>query len=181
MVRLENKSENTVSHLGFVFQSYHLLPDFTALENVFRFIPLYTTAPEVGVSKIPRICNSVLLPAPDAPTITTISPFSTDKLILCKTGNVRSPFEYSLYISIACNRLLFATFVSAILICELTNFCVKYITPVSISQILIYELYVFPNICIYPDILCFYQYFQGFQGNSILVRFTCYDIFYNIV
>ena len=38
-------------------------------------------------SKVPRICNNVVLPAPDAPTIETISPFSIWRSTPFKTSN----------------------------------------------------------------------------------------------
>ena len=90
MVKLENKSQkyDSASRLFFAL-------------NVVRLIPLYITEPEVGVSKIPRICNNVLFQR-QMHLHTTISPFSIDKLIACKTGNVRSPFLYSLNTFIAC-------------------------------------------------------------------------------
>ena len=38
-------------------------------------------------SRPPSTCSSVLFPTPDAPTIATISPFSTESDSRCKTGS----------------------------------------------------------------------------------------------
>jgi hypothetical protein len=39
-----------------------------------------------GLSKVPRICRRVVLPAPEAPTIDTISPCLYANLLLLKHG-----------------------------------------------------------------------------------------------
>ncbi len=54
-------------------------------DNSNGFIPPISTLPEVGISSVPKICKSVVFPAPDEPTIDTTSPFWTSKLTSFKT------------------------------------------------------------------------------------------------
>ena len=77
--------------VGFIFQSYHLLPELDALENELRLVPLNWISPAVGVSSPPNRCNNVLLPAPDAPRNATNSPRSTVRFMRRRTSSERRP------------------------------------------------------------------------------------------
>src|SRR5262245_35713700 len=52
------------------------------------------TMPASNASSPPTTCNSVLLPTPDAPTIATISPDSTDKSRSCNTVSGPAAVRY---------------------------------------------------------------------------------------
>ena len=56
--------------------------------------PSSSTLPEVSVSMPPRMLSSVVLPAPDAPTMTQISPFSISKVMSRRASMVTSPMRY---------------------------------------------------------------------------------------
>src|SRR5690242_18549841 len=53
--------------------------------------PPTNTSPEVGVSRPPRRCSSVLLPEPEAPTMATRSPAATARLTPFNTSTRYSP------------------------------------------------------------------------------------------
>ena len=59
--------------------------------------PSIYTFPLVGLSTPPSKCNNVDLPLPDAPTIATNSPFSTEKDTLSTAFTLFSPFPYVLH------------------------------------------------------------------------------------
>ena len=50
------------------------------VDKVLTSTPSIVIEPLFGLSNVPIICNSVVLPAPDGPTILTISPF-----LICKS------------------------------------------------------------------------------------------------
>src|SRR5580765_4728389 len=64
--------------------------------------PAITTAPAVGRSSPPRICSSVVLPEPEAPTIATRSPDPTSRLIPSSTSSTTGPWVKLLWTSRAC-------------------------------------------------------------------------------
>src|SRR6266404_5988811 len=53
--------------------------------------PSTNTWPVVGRSRPPRICSSVVLPEPDAPTIAIRSPEPTASITPCSTSRVTGP------------------------------------------------------------------------------------------
>src|SRR5580700_3573504 len=55
--------------------------------------PAISTAPPLGASRPPRICNSVVLPEPEAPTIATRSPAATLSTTPCSTGSRTGPWR----------------------------------------------------------------------------------------
>src|SRR3989339_1161130 len=57
------------------------------------FVELKITSPESGLSSPPRICRSVLLPAPEAPTITEILFSSTSSEIDLRISSVTFSFD----------------------------------------------------------------------------------------
>src|SRR5690606_18955545 len=60
------------------------------------FWPATYTSPAVGVSSPPSRCSSVLLPAPDAPRIATVSPAATSKSSPSNTRVRKDPSAYVL-------------------------------------------------------------------------------------
>src|SRR6185437_1907878 len=55
--------------------------------------PSTHTSPRVGRSRPPRICSSVVLPEPDAPTIATRSPVATESTAPRSTSRVTGPWR----------------------------------------------------------------------------------------
>src|SRR5580692_8128470 len=55
-----------------------------------KFFPRIHTSPELGVSSPTSVRSSVLLPEPDPPRITSVSPAGTSKLMPCRIS--RSPY-----------------------------------------------------------------------------------------
>src|SRR6185312_4676813 len=55
--------------------------------------PSTKTWPLVGRSSPPRICSSVVLPEPEAPTMATRSPADTDSTAPCSTSSVTGPWR----------------------------------------------------------------------------------------
>lgn len=49
-------------------------------------IPSMVNEPELGWSSVPKICRRVVFPAPEEPTMDTISPLLTVKLMPFKIG-----------------------------------------------------------------------------------------------
>ena len=62
---------------------------------MFKWIEAKYRAPLVGASSAPRMCKSVLLPAPEVPTMASISPRRTLKLNPSKSRRRPRPVTYS--------------------------------------------------------------------------------------
>src|SRR5580700_567401 len=65
--------------------------------------PATSTRPELGLSSPPRICNSVVLPEPEAPTMATRSPAAICKLAPASTFSISGPCRKLLQTSMACS------------------------------------------------------------------------------
>src|SRR6185295_15011900 len=61
-----------------------------------RSSPSKHTAPLVGRSSVPTMCNNVLFPTPDSPTIATRSPAAISRSRSVRTRTTRGPSTYSL-------------------------------------------------------------------------------------
>src|SRR5439155_8720702 len=59
--------------------------------------PAISTSPAVGRSSPPRICSSVVLPEPEAPTIATRSPGEIASATPCSTGSSTGPWRKLLW------------------------------------------------------------------------------------
>src|SRR6516162_10128927 len=55
--------------------------------------PATCTTPELGGSRPPRICSSVVLPEPEAPTIATRSAGATESPTPCSTSSTTGPWR----------------------------------------------------------------------------------------
>src|SRR5271167_4640024 len=69
--------------------------------------PATATVPEVGASRPPRICSSVVLPEPEAPTIATRSPAAIERFTPSSTCSSSGPWEKLLCTPLALRTVSF--------------------------------------------------------------------------
>ena len=74
-----------------------LILDRSSFEEFVKLSPLRRTEPDVGLSRVARICSNVDFPAPDLPVIAILSPFSITRSILLRTLISSSPIKKDLH------------------------------------------------------------------------------------